>query len=161
MSIKFACSSTSVVLVGISPLLSGFVLHTLERRMKNVWLISDEHRLATLLHPKMKNFECCIEEKEDAIAALKVMIDKHRSSSSSCLSNSGSIGQIDSQSSSKPMSASAAKRKNLLAQCFDAKVNVPHESSDRYQEIHDYLLYEVAPGDCEDVGNDGIDVLSF
>lgn len=129
--------------------------------MKNIWLISDEHRLATLLHPKMKNFECCMDEKVDAIAVLKVMIDKHRSSGSSCLWNSTSIGQIDSQSSSKPMSASAAKRNKLLAQCFDAKANVPRESSDRYQEIHAFLLHEVASGDCEDVENDGIDVLSF
>jgi hypothetical protein len=129
--------------------------------MKNVWLITDEHRLATLLHPKMKNFECCMDEKEGAIVALKMMIDKHRSSSASCLSNSESIDEIDSQSSSTPISASSAKRKNLLAQCFDTKVNVPRESSDRYQEMHDYLLYEVTSTDCEDVGHDGIDVLSF
>ena len=36
-----------------------------------------------------------MDEKEDAIVALKVMIDKHRSSGFLCLSNSASIGQID------------------------------------------------------------------
>ncbi|CAM4773611.1 unnamed protein product [Rotaria magnacalcarata] len=51
--------------------------------------IANEHRLATILHPKLKNFECCHDEKENAISALKSAFDQHKVnilSPSSCVS---------------------------------------------------------------------------
>ncbi|CAF4627166.1 unnamed protein product [Rotaria sp. Silwood2] len=36
-------------------------------RIKNAWHITDHHRLSTILHPKLKNFDCCIDEKEKSI----------------------------------------------------------------------------------------------
>ncbi|CAF3993551.1 unnamed protein product [Rotaria sordida] len=36
-------------------------------RIKNAWHITDHHRLSTILHPKLKNLDCCIDEKEKSI----------------------------------------------------------------------------------------------
>ena len=46
--------------------------------MKNAWPITDQHRLATILHPKMKNFDICPDQKDQSITALEVEVEKYR-----------------------------------------------------------------------------------
>lgn len=129
--------------------------------MKNAWCITDYHRLSTILHPKLKNFDCCIDEKANSIKVLKQEFLKHASiSSSSCSNESGSTHVDPKIPSSSP--ATIQKRKNLLSQCFDAKVIDTSQSSNPMQEIDDYLAANFTQSllnDDDDCGD--IDVLSF
>ncbi|CAF4923860.1 unnamed protein product [Rotaria sp. Silwood1] len=57
-------------------------------RIKNAWHITDHHRLSTILHPKLKNFDCCSDDKEKSINVLKQEFEKHKLiDSSSCTNN--------------------------------------------------------------------------
>ncbi|CAF3686294.1 unnamed protein product [Rotaria sp. Silwood1] len=62
-------------------------LHRVTRRRKTIWLITTEHRLATILHPKLRNFESCYDEKENSIPALKLPYDKCQLNISSSFSS--------------------------------------------------------------------------
>ncbi|CAF3454168.1 unnamed protein product, partial [Rotaria sp. Silwood2] len=115
----------------------------LAHRMKANWLITTEHRLATILHPKLKNFEYCYDEKENTISALKLAFDKCQlniSLSSSYLSNSNQL--MSSSSSNIETSTVTLKSKNLLTQCFDTIVKTDVEVPKPRQEINDYLNFE-------------------
>ncbi|CAF1474534.1 unnamed protein product [Rotaria sordida] len=135
-----------------------FIAH----RMKTVWLISNEHRLATILHPKLKNFESCYDEKERAISALKLAFDKYQlnNSSSACVLGSNQV--ISSISSNTDTNIASLKGKKLLIQCFDAMVNSNVKTPNSHQEIEDYLnsefSYNYNENECED---DDIDILSY
>ncbi|CAF4392090.1 unnamed protein product [Rotaria magnacalcarata] len=60
----------------------------LVRRLNNAWPISDEHRLATILHPKFKKFECSPDEKGKSINVLKSQFQKHQTIISPSCTNS-------------------------------------------------------------------------
>jgi hypothetical protein len=133
--------------------------------MKSVWQIKTEHRLATILHPKLKNFESCHDEKENAVSALKLAFDKYHlnnSSSSIYLLNSSQIRS--SSSSTTDVNTSASKNKNLLTQYFDRTVNtdVNVKSSNPHKEIDDYLNSEYCPAYYDNNHEHGdIDVLNY
>jgi hypothetical protein len=93
--------------------------------MKNAWPITDEHRLATILHPKFKNLECCPDEKEKSINLLKLELDKYQANLSSSNTTSSTSILLDSQAAPlTPAKNPTMKRKNLLAQCFDSKIHL-------------------------------------
>ncbi|CAF2003862.1 unnamed protein product [Rotaria magnacalcarata] len=135
----------------------------LVRRMKTAWLITNEHRLATILHHKLKNFECCHGEKENAISALKSAFDQHKVnilSPSSCVSKPHQVTLPSSSNINKDVVVS--KSKSLLVQCFDMQVDSTMEIVNPHQEIDVYLNSEFC---CNHDGNgfeDGdIDILSY
>ncbi|CAF3758468.1 unnamed protein product [Rotaria sp. Silwood1] len=101
------------------------LLNDASRRLNNASLVTDEHRLATILHPKLKHFDCCRYEKEKSIDILKLEFKKHQSIISLSYTNSltPTYGNLQSSSSASAPDT-ATKPKNLLVQCFDAKVNV-------------------------------------
>ncbi|CAF1436055.1 unnamed protein product [Rotaria sp. Silwood1] len=101
------------------------LLNDVSRRLNNASPVTDEHRLATILHPKLKHFDCCRYEKEKSIDILKLEFKKHQSIISLSYTNSltPTYGNLQSSSSASAPDT-ATKPKNLLVQCFDAKVNV-------------------------------------
>ncbi|CAF1563917.1 unnamed protein product, partial [Rotaria sordida] len=62
----------------------------LAHRIKTAWMITNEHRLATVLHPKLKKFETSNEEKQNAIDVLKREFEIH------CCINFDSINPLSS-----------------------------------------------------------------
>ncbi|CAF4154785.1 unnamed protein product [Rotaria sp. Silwood2] len=88
-------------------------------RIKNAWHITDHHRLSTILHPKLKNFDCCIDEKEKSINVLKQEFEKHKLIDSSSCTNTLHLTQSNVQSSSPASTTSTTrKRKNLYVTMF-------------------------------------------
>ncbi|CAF3811549.1 unnamed protein product [Rotaria sp. Silwood1] len=69
-------------------------------RIKNAWHISDHHRLSTILHPKLKKIDCCIDEKEKSINVLKQEVEKHKLIDSPSCTNTLHLTQSNVQSSS-------------------------------------------------------------
>ncbi|CAF5005219.1 unnamed protein product [Rotaria sp. Silwood1] len=69
-------------------------------RIKNAWHITDHHRLSTILHPKLKKIDCCIDEKEKSINVLKQEVEKHKLIGSSSCTNTLHLTQSNVQSSS-------------------------------------------------------------
>ena len=63
-------------------------------RIRKAWFIEDHHRLSTILHPKLKNFDFCIHEREKPIVVLKREFEKLKSNDSSH-SNIISITPVD------------------------------------------------------------------
>ncbi|CAF4404195.1 unnamed protein product, partial [Rotaria magnacalcarata] len=111
----------------------------LARRLNNAWPITDEHRLATILHPKFKKCECSPNEKEKSINVLKSQFQKHQTIISPSCTNSLVSKHVVVQSSS---SNTTSKSNNLLSQYFDSKVKVVDERLNPLQEIDDYLNFE-------------------
>ncbi|CAF4803365.1 unnamed protein product [Rotaria sp. Silwood1] len=85
-------------------------------RIKNAWHITDHHRLSTILHPKLKNFDCCIDEKEKSINVLKQEFEKHKLIDSSSCTNTLHLTQSNVQSSS-PASNQAHIKKSMIFSC--------------------------------------------
>lgn len=139
------------------------MLSLLARRIKNAWIICNVHRLATILHPRLKNFESCADEKQTAIAALQSEFEKRRSIHSPISTNLSRSNEVCSSVSSKKFtSTKSSTTRNLLAQCFDAPINAVSKSPNPNQEIKDYLDSEHGGnrGGCHD-GDGDIDVLLF
>jgi hypothetical protein len=118
--------------------------------------------LATILHPKLKNFESCYDEKENAISSLKLAFEKHHlniPSSSTCLLNSNQI----TSSSSSNTNTTTSKSKILLTQCFDSiMVNTNIKAPNPHQEIDDYLNSELCYDHHVNFYEDGeVDVLTY
>ena len=109
-------------------------------RIKSAWLITSEHRLATVLHPKLKNFEFCPEEKDHAMSTLRSEFDKQRSNLTTSSGNPILPSQTGT-SLSVPTSSNLGKRKSkhLLSQCFDTTNNTASKAEDPHQEIADYF----------------------
>ncbi|CAF1551253.1 unnamed protein product, partial [Adineta ricciae] len=134
----------------------------LAHRIKSAWLITTEHKLATILHPKMKNFENSPDEKDSAISELKLAFDKELSISSSsiCLLNSNQDMSLSLSGQNTNGTTLSSKNKSLLTQCFDNVSNVCVKPPNQYQEIDDYLNisdnYNYVYHE-----NDDIDVLSY
>lgn len=135
----------------------------LASRMKHAWVIRSEHRLATILHPKLRNFDMCNDEKDNALAELKLALDKYRlniSAQSVHLVNSNQV--ISSSSSNTDTYITTLKSKNILTQCFDTTLNSNSKTPNPYQEIDDYLNsdlpYDYNKNSCED---GDIDVLLY
>ncbi|CAF3885120.1 unnamed protein product, partial [Rotaria sp. Silwood1] len=85
----------------------------LARQIKNAWHITDHHRLSTILHPKLKNFDCCIYEKEKSINVLKQEFEKHKLIDSSSCTNTLHLTQSNVQSSS-PASNQTHIKKSMI-----------------------------------------------
>ncbi|CAF1638254.1 unnamed protein product [Adineta ricciae] len=130
----------------------------LARRLNNAWPITDEHRLATILHPKFRKFKCSSNEKETAINVLKSKFQKHHATISSSCTNPLASKHVVLQSSS---SNTTPKPKNLLSQCFDTKVKALGERSNPFQEIDDYFNDESDESFYLYDSSDDIDVLLF
>ena len=115
------------------------------------------------MHPKLKNFESCCDEKEDAISALKLAFDKYQpsiSTSSIHLLNSNQI--MSSSSSNTDTIITTLKSKNLLTQCFDTAVSTNVKPSNPHQEIDDYLNSDLSYNYNGNYHEDGdIDVLLY
>ena len=123
--------------------------------MKTIWVITNEHRLATILHPKLKNFECCYDEKERAISALKLAFDKYQSnnSSSACVLDSNQV--ISPVSSDTNTNIVSLKSKKLLTQCFDTMDNSDVKVPNPHKTIEDYLNSEFSYNYNENDYEDG------
>jgi hypothetical protein len=134
----------------------------LARRMENNWLITNEHRLATILHPKLKNFESSSNEKENAISALKLAFDKHNSNIFSSSTHPVHSSHITSSSSSTTNTNTTTAKNNLLTQCFDSTINNNVKTSNPHQEIDDYLNCEYNYNYPDNSSEDGdIDILLY
>jgi hypothetical protein len=115
----------------------------LESRIIIAWLITDQHRLATILHPKLKKFERCPDEKEKSIDALKAEYKKYQLNNSSSNVKLLISTHASSESTSPSRSTTTTlKRTNILSQCFDSKLQVPCKPPNIYQEIDDYLIFD-------------------
>ncbi|CAF4515924.1 unnamed protein product [Rotaria sp. Silwood2] len=134
------------------------LLDCVSRRLNNAWPITDEHRLATILHPKFKKFECSPNEKEKSINVLKSQFQKHQTIISPSCTNSLVSKHFVVQSSS---SNTTPKPNNLLSQCFDAKVKVVDERLNPLQEIDDYLNFEFDESYYISDNSGDIDILLF
>ncbi|CAF3646038.1 unnamed protein product, partial [Rotaria socialis] len=92
----------------------------LARRIKNAWYINDYHHRATILHPKLKNFEFCRDAKERSIDVLKQEYDKLELNNSLTQKIASNVLQNKNANPSQTSTtATTPKRKNLLTQCFD------------------------------------------
>ncbi|CAF1276411.1 unnamed protein product [Didymodactylos carnosus] len=120
----------------------------IERRIQNAWLITDQHRLSTFLHPKLKNFDYSIDEKSNAIRALKNEYDSHNLINSSPCANALDYLAENLKTCTSLSTMKKQKRKNLLLECFDLNVDVGSQASKPYQEIDDYLT--LLPNDVHD-----------
>jgi len=132
--------------------------------LKNHWLITSEHRLATILHPKLKNFDSCLDEKENAITALKSAFDKYQLDN--LLLPAYPVHPSPIMSTSTCSSTASSNKKsakvNLLTQCFDNVINTDVKTSDPYHEINEYLNYDWHSFYPANVCDDGdIDILAF
>lgn len=134
-----------------------------ERRLSNAWMITDEHRLATILHPKLKNFDCCPLEKNSSIEALKLVFDKYESVNSSILTQENIDNNTDSSStlSVYNVNPSLKKNMNLLAQCFDSPSVANDQHTNRYQEIYRYSSWDVIANGCQDKVHGDVNVLLY
>ena len=134
----------------------------LARRIRNAWYINDYHRLATILHPKLKNFDFCRDEKQRSIDVLKQEYDKLELNNSLSQKIASNVLQSNNANSSQASTTETTpKRKNLLTQYFDSKhINQP-QSSNSYQEIENYLNSDYSDIRHNEDGLDHIDVLSF
>jgi hypothetical protein len=134
-------------------------LLNLADRIKSAWIITTEHRLATILHPKLKNFESCDEEKASAMSVLELQFDKYQSNNLTSSVISSNSTQISSLCSPKMnIDNPKSKSKNVLAQCFDSTIKKNNcEVLDRRQEINDYLTSEL-PSNYNDDFNEGYDI---
>ncbi|CAM4876624.1 unnamed protein product [Rotaria socialis] len=83
----------------------------LARRIKNAWYINDYHRLATILHPKLKNFEFCRDEKERSIDVLKQEYDKLELNNSLTQKIASNVLQ---NNNANPSQTSTTKLKEIL-----------------------------------------------
>ncbi|CAF3454554.1 unnamed protein product [Rotaria sp. Silwood2] len=89
---------------------------------ENCWLITNEHRLAIILYPKLKNFESCYDEKERAISTLKLAFDKYQlnNSSSACVLGSNQvISPISSNTNTNIVSLKVKNTLNSMLWCND------------------------------------------
>lgn len=137
-------------------------------RIKTKWLITAEHQLATILHPKLKNFQCCSDEKENAISELKLAFDQFQLNVPSAPSSSSSSSSLNSNQATSTTSsdintnAETLKSTNLLAQCFDLILYKSVETRNPHQQIDDYLNSEFSNNQDDIYSQDGdIDVLSY
>ncbi|CAF1448781.1 unnamed protein product [Rotaria sordida] len=132
----------------------------LARRIQSAWFITDYHRLSTILHPKLKNFDFCIHEKDKSISVLKEEFEKFKLINSSSCKNVINSTQVNINDLSTTNSTTP-KRKNLLAQCFDSRINTISSSSNVYQEVDDYLAADFSQSFSDRDDCDDIDVLLF
>ncbi|CAM4976400.1 unnamed protein product [Rotaria socialis] len=134
----------------------------LARRIKNAWYINDYHRGATILHPKLKNFEFCRDAKKRSIDVLKQKYGKLELNNSLTQKIASNVLHNNNANPSQTSTtATTPKRKSLLTQCFDSKLTNQPQSSNSYQEIENYLNadYSKIPHNDDDL--DDIDILSF
>ena len=125
--------------------------------------MTSEHGIETILHPKLKKFDCCYDEKENAHSALKFEFDKYQSGvsmSSVCLLNPNQ--SMSSPSSNTGTVTITLNSKNFLTQCSDTIAGTNAKAQNPYQEIDDYLNSDVSSDDNNSYYVDGdIDVLSY
>ncbi|CAF1542534.1 unnamed protein product [Adineta ricciae] len=136
----------------------------LARRIKQIWSVTSEHRLATILHPKLKHFDICHDEKQNAVSELKLAFDKHRSniSTPSVPSLFNSNQNLALSSSNTDTSIPMFKSKSLLTQCFDVTISPNAKAPNPHQEIDDYLNLDHSDDYNGKYYEDGdIDILSY
>ena len=92
----------------------------LAHRIRNAWFIEDHHRLSTILHPKLKNFNFCIHERKKSIVVLKREFEKLKLNDSSH-SNIINITPVNINNLSTTAVSIKRKYKNLLSQCLDVQ----------------------------------------
>lgn len=128
--------------------------------MKIAWPITDQHRLATILHPKMKNFDSCPDQKDQSITALEVEVEKYLKTDLYSDPNSPlSIGCKSEALSTVPKTMMAKKKNNLMSQCFDLTIDQTSKSTNPRTEIDEYLASNLFHYSTP--GADDLDVLLF
>ncbi|CAF1416249.1 unnamed protein product [Didymodactylos carnosus] len=134
------------------------VKYFLAKRLKEKWQISDEHLIATLIHPNLKHFHMCPQFRERAIDLLKKeMVKRQNASSTDTSYTANSPTLISSSSALAPASTSncSSARKNLLLEIFDKQPVLP-EKSPAEEELQKYLTSTYVIENEEDD-----DILSF
>ncbi|CAF1408076.1 unnamed protein product [Rotaria magnacalcarata] len=119
----------------------------LGKRLDEKWQLSDEHLIATLVHPNLKHFHMSPHLKERAIFLLKQEILKRQEDlSSTCPLAPTNSSVISVSPSSKSCSSitsisntnSLSTRKKLLLEIFDKQSEVPAKSAVE-TELEKYL----------------------
>lgn len=100
-------------------------LFVTERRIESSWILTDEHYLATIVHPKLKNFQTGPPgDKEKAIHLLKVALQNQATSQSSSSSSlSQSFNQSPASNSICKKDYKSSGKQNILTRCFDQVSN--------------------------------------
>ncbi|CAF1626300.1 unnamed protein product [Rotaria magnacalcarata] len=123
----------------------------LKKRLIDKWQLSDEHLIATLIHPNLKHFHMCPHPREHAIGLLKQeMLSRQEDApiprtsavqNSSEMSSSISSTSHPSSSSSNSISKqnTSTARKDLLMEIFDKKGPLT-EKRVVEQELEKYLM---------------------
>ncbi|CAF0948747.1 unnamed protein product [Rotaria sordida] len=124
------------------------VKHFLGKRLDEKWQISDEHLIATLMHPNLKHFQMCPHLKDRAISLLKEKMFKCQhvlSTNTSTVAYSSSPPTTSSTSTSLPSSSSpsintnsSSARKRLLLEIYDKPIEMPIRTNIE-QELELYL----------------------
>ncbi|CAF2573675.1 unnamed protein product [Rotaria sp. Silwood2] len=118
----------------------------LEKRIQDVLILHDVHYITTFLHPSFKNFDKCPDLRAKAIDLTKNELMKRQPSSSIiCSTNNKSpvrIAQLDPQTSSP---------KTLLSQCFDTSKNDLKLSTTPYDELEEYMAFNVRLSENDDI----------
>ena len=127
--------------------------HFIGKRLEEKWTLSNEHLIATLVHPNLKHFRMCPFLKERALFLLKQEMMKRQPNESSSYASTVSDSSIVATSSTSSvltsssisyssLSASAlhpvCSRKSLLFEIFD-KENPQREKTKIDEEIEKYL----------------------
>ena len=96
-------------------------LFVTEQRIEGSWVLHDEHYLATIVHPKLKDFQTGLPgAKEKAIRLLKLAVQNRvTSQSTSSSSLSQSFDQSPANNSMCKKDYKSSGKKNILARCFD------------------------------------------
>jgi hypothetical protein len=98
--------------------------------LEEKWEISNEHLIATLIHPNLKHIHMCPQFRERAIDLLKQNMLKRQNASSTGTSDAGNSQKLSSSilissssssltPASTPTTNSSSARKNLLLEIFD------------------------------------------
>ena len=122
--------------------------YLLGKRLEEKWEISNEHLIATLIHPNLKHFHMCPQFRERAIDLLKQEILKRQNASSTSTLDAAnsptlsSLPLVSSPSSLTPATTSTSNslsaRKNLLLEIFDKQSVLP-EKNPAEEELQKYL----------------------
>jgi len=109
----------------------------IEQRIETAWILADEHYLATIVHPRLKNFQMMSSnDRKKAISLLKCAVECRANLQSTSSFNLHRVVQSITTNSTLDAKAKQPEKQNLLLQCFDQEsIHVPAH----VRECEEYL----------------------
>ena len=133
------------------------------------WEISNEHIIATLIHPNLKHIQMCPHLKERAISLLKeemVKCERGLSTITSTVAHaqtptaSSTCSSLSSSSSASINTNSFSARKRLLLEIYDKPIEIPVKTNIE-QELELYITSTCILKEEEEEEDDDDNVLSY